>query len=153
MGKNYYDVLGLPKGTSDAAKIKKAYRKLALRFHPDKPTGDTAKFQGTTVCNLTCCMHTWFLSELLGVWVLVTVYSALCDQRAVDLFFSSSLRARCSRGVLRISMRMCTLFARLPSSKSLISTKLTESTSRRGCAPLAVLPVVTPQKSARPSKC
>ncbi|CBN75376.1 Heat shock protein 40 [Ectocarpus siliculosus] len=45
MGKNYYDVLGVPKGTSDAAKIKKAYRKLALRFHPDKPTGDTAKFQ------------------------------------------------------------------------------------------------------------
>lgn len=33
--KDYYDILGINK-TSTEADIKKAYKKLALRFHPDK---------------------------------------------------------------------------------------------------------------------
>lgn len=33
--KDYYDILGLQKNCNDA-QIKKAYKKLALRFHPDK---------------------------------------------------------------------------------------------------------------------
>lgn len=45
MGRNYYDVLGVPKGTSDEAAIKKAYKKAALKFHPDRPGGDKVKFQ------------------------------------------------------------------------------------------------------------
>jgi DnaJ-class molecular chaperone len=41
---NYYEVLNVDKNSAQD-EIKKAYRKLSLQFHPDKPTGDAEKFK------------------------------------------------------------------------------------------------------------
>lgn len=42
--KNYYDILGIQKNASEDD-IKKAFRKLAQKYHPDKKGGDEAKFK------------------------------------------------------------------------------------------------------------
>ncbi len=44
MAKNYYDVLGVEKNAS-ADEIKKAFHKLAHKYHPDKSGGDEQKFK------------------------------------------------------------------------------------------------------------
>lgn len=44
MAKNYYDILGVSKTASDD-EIKKAFRKLAHQYHPDKKGGDEVKFK------------------------------------------------------------------------------------------------------------
>lgn len=41
---NYYEVLGVPR-ESTPEDIKRAYRKLANQWHPDKPNGDANKFR------------------------------------------------------------------------------------------------------------
>ncbi|MBD3247832.1 molecular chaperone DnaJ [Candidatus Falkowbacteria bacterium] len=44
MSKDYYKILGVDKGASQED-VKKAFRKLAHQYHPDKQTGDEAKFK------------------------------------------------------------------------------------------------------------
>lgn len=44
MSKDYYKTLGVDKGASEA-EVKKAFHKLAHKYHPDKSGGDEAKFK------------------------------------------------------------------------------------------------------------
>jgi len=45
--KDYYQILGLQKGAS-REEVKKAFRKMASQYHPDKKTGDEEKYKEVT---------------------------------------------------------------------------------------------------------
>lgn len=45
--KDYYQILGLEKGASKD-EVKKAFRKMAAKYHPDKTTGDEEKYKEVT---------------------------------------------------------------------------------------------------------
>jgi DnaJ family protein C protein 9 len=46
--KNFYEIFEVEKSASED-EIKKAYRKLALRYHPDRVGGDTEKFKALSI--------------------------------------------------------------------------------------------------------
>ena len=57
--RDYYEVLGVDKSADDAT-LKKAYRKLAKKYHPDVNPGDKeaeAKFKEATEA-YTCLLYT-----------------------------------------------------------------------------------------------
>ncbi len=47
MQKDYYKILGLEKGSSKD-EVKKAFRKMAAKYHPDKAGGDEEKYKEIT---------------------------------------------------------------------------------------------------------
>ena len=66
---DYYEVLGVSRRAS-AGEIKKAYRKLAMKHHPDKG-GDEEKFKGITEAYEVGCVFATML------WLLVVAYMSV----------------------------------------------------------------------------
>ena len=53
-GKDYYEILGVPRDASEKD-IKRAFRKLAVKYHPDKNTDrKAAQEKFTEIANGTC---------------------------------------------------------------------------------------------------
>ena len=87
--RDYYEVLGVEK-SADQEAIKKAYRKLAVKYHPDRNPGDKEaedKFKEAT-----------------------EAYEVLSDEKKTS-FVRSIWFCRCRRNGSR---RRCSVFSRFP---------------------------------------
>jgi len=66
-GKNFYDILGVKKDASDK-EIKRAYRKLSLKYHPDKnPGNEKAREKFVEVANGTAAFAVFIRVESFSV--------------------------------------------------------------------------------------
>ena len=68
--RDYYDILGVAKG-ADADGNKKAYRKMAIKYHPDKNQGDKAaedKFKEAAEAYEVLIAYTRKTSAVRPVW-------------------------------------------------------------------------------------
>ena len=97
MGKNYYTTLGIERQSTDD-EIKKAYRKMALKYHPDKvksywkhlETFDSVSF------NIQCHLRPWIdVGQSVKVMSFFLVHLYLClqswDKNAITLLERNAL--------------------------------------------------------------
>jgi hypothetical protein len=112
--KNYYKILDVPRDADDKT-IKQAYRKLALKWHPDRHQEDADKVTAEKVRRPRSCMHMRLFLFCLCFCASGCVYVCVCVRACnahvrLDAHGGSHLHCRSSRK-LRARMR-CSLIPR-----------------------------------------
>lgn len=85
MGKDYYKVLGIAKGASED-EIKKAYRKQALRYHPDKNKSPGAEDKFKEIAE---------------------AYDVLSDAKKRDIYDRFGEEGNCTTSCIRLLCLVC----------------------------------------------
>lgn len=99
MGKDYYCILGIEKGASDED-IKKAYRKQALKFHPDKNKSPQAEEKFKEVAEAY---------EVLSDPKKREIYDQYGEEGKYSVYILQSLQLSCSYA-LALSVSLCLFF-------------------------------------------
>lgn len=132
-GKSYYEILQVPKGASDE-QIKRAYRKLALKYHPDKNQGNEEANQRFADINNGISNHSFhsiriksklkFVHSIQFVFYFNIAYEVLSDgdKRSIyDRYGEEGLKQHAAsggRGGGGMGMNINDIFAEYVSSSS-----------------------------------